>query len=209
MKRTVLLLALSRRRMMLPPFAALLVFIAAALVAFTASVAKAPEASAQETEDINPPLVASASAQDETTSFDPRFTLRCNFSHRNRDDPIVYPGVKDATHRHDFFGNRSTKYNSTYNSLLQAGTTCVNSADKAAYWTPTVRWNGTNLTAKWGLFYYRAGGKDQKTVKPFPAGLKIVTNTHVTWRCGSGSAQTSPPTQCSEGTLIVNIAAPD
>jgi hypothetical protein len=101
-----------------------------------------------------------------TQPDEPSFGVSCAFSHRNKDDPIVYPGKKGAAHSHDFFGNRSTKYNSTYDSLLNAGTTCVHPADKAAYWTPTVKWNGKNLTAKWGLFYYRAGHKDQKTVKP-------------------------------------------
>ncbi len=205
---------------MLALFATLLAF-AATLLVFVVALTQAPDASAREADDINP-LVATASAQDETTSFDPRFTLRCDFSHRNTDDPIVYPysvygeAAKGKAHSHDFFGNRSTKYNSTYTSLRNAttstdpdGTTCVNPADKAAYWTPTVKWNGTNLKAKWGLFYYRAGDKDQKTVKPFPAGLKMVPNTHVNWRCGEGSLSSTPPTQCSDGVLIVNIAAPD
>ena len=63
---------------------------------------KAPAASAQ--------VVASPEAV---------FVIRCNFSHRNMDDPIVFPGQQGAAHSHDFFANRSTKYNSTYQSLRE------------------------------------------------------------------------------------------
>src|SRR5918995_4306689 len=71
------------------------------------------------------------------------FVTRCNFSHRNFDDPIVFPDKPGAAHSHDFFGNRSTKYNSTYERLraytgttraTKSGTTCVNPNDKSAYW---------------------------------------------------------------------------
>src|SRR5215207_11292912 len=62
------------------------------------------------------------------------FVTRCNYSHSNMDDPIVFPGQQGAAHSHDFFANRSTKYNSTYESLRTAtgttsGTTCVNADD--------------------------------------------------------------------------------
>jgi len=85
---------------------------------------KAPVASAQ--------VVASPEAV---------FVTRCNYSHTNTDDPIVFPGQRGAAHSHDFFANRSTKYNSTYVSLrafkgttraTKSGTTCVNAADKSA-----------------------------------------------------------------------------
>jgi hypothetical protein len=116
---------------------------------------KAPTASAQ--------VVASPDAV---------FVTRCNFSHRNMDDPIVYPGQRGAAHSHDFFANRSTKYNSTYERLrafsgttlaTKTGTTCVNPDDKSAYWIPTVSWkdnSGTRvLKPGRAFFYYRSGGK--------------------------------------------------
>jgi hypothetical protein len=143
---------------------------------------------------------------------EPTFCVRCDFSHRNSDDPIVYPGKKGAAHSHDFFGNRSTKYNSTYESLTnkKAKTTCTRPEDKASYWIPTVKWNGTNLTASRGIFYYRASLKDPATVKPHPAGLKVVPNTNVNWRCGvEGTYSSTPPTQCSNGQLDVRIIFPD
>jgi hypothetical protein len=168
---------------------------------------KAPAASAQ--------VVASPQA----VFAEAVFVTRCNFSHRNSDDPIVFPGQQGAAHSHDFFANRSTKYDSTYGSLRTAtgttsGTTCVNPDDKSAYWIPTTSWtdnSGTRtLKASTAHFYYRAGGKPPEDVLPPPAGLKVVPNTHVNWRCsGVTAVSPSPPTRCSSGTLVVSIRFPD
>jgi hypothetical protein len=48
-------------------------------------------------------------------------------------------------------------------------------------------------------------------VKPYPAGLKIVTvqGKNVEWRCQNGTWSTTPPTQCSNGKLVVRIFFPD
>jgi hypothetical protein len=169
--------------------------VAACVAAFT--LWKAPAASAQ--------VAATSEAV---------FVTRCNFSHRNMDDPIVFPGQPGAAHSHDFFANRSTKYNSTDESLQASGTTCVNPDDKSAYWIPTVSWtnnSGTRkLTASTAHFYYRAGGKPPEDVQPPPPGLKVVPNTHVNWRCAQNTAVSpSPPTRCSSGTLVVSIRFPD
>ena len=90
---------------------------------------KAPAASAQ--------VVASPEAV---------FVTRCNFSHRNMDDPIVFPGQPGAAHSHDFFANRSTKIQLHLQESLRtfsgttiatkSGTTCVNPDDKSAYLDP-------------------------------------------------------------------------
>ena len=194
---------ITSRRMVLPLIAALLAFATATLLAFAASLANAPAASAQ----------MEASME----SDEPSFGVRCDFSHRNTDDPIVYPGKQGAAHSHDFFGNRSTKYNSTYTSLLKAttsgdpdGTTCTRPKDKSAYWIPTVKWNGTNIKANRGIFYYRANGKTPGEVQAHPAGLKVVPNTSFEWRCGVGGTWSSTaPTQCSNGQLDVRIMFPD
>jgi hypothetical protein len=150
---------------------------------------------------------ASAVSRDRGASF----AVRCDFSHRNSDDPIVHPGKQGAAHSHDFFGNRSTKFNSTYKSLRAAGTTCTRQGDKAAYWIPTVKWNGQDLTSNRAVFYYRAGGKNNTKVKPFPAALKVVTppSKKISWRCGRRSGTNKPPSQCSSGLLGVRIIFPD
>jgi hypothetical protein len=151
------------------------------------------------------------------------FVTRCNYSHRNMDDPIVYPDQPGKAHSHDFFANRSTNFASTYDSLraytgptraTKSGTTCVNPDDKSAYWMPTASWtdrSGTRaLKASTAHFYYRSGGKPPEDVQPPPPELKVIPNTHVNWRCAQDTAVSpSPPTRCSSGTLVVAIRFPD
>ena len=190
-RRTVLL-RMPRKRMMLTLLVTLLAFSVASVVTFVASLTNTPAASAQ------------------TAKEDPSFSVRCDFNHRNYDDPIVYPGQPGAAHRHDFYGNKSTNYQSTLQTLLAADTTCLNPKDKSAYWTPTLKWSGSIVKASRAVFYYRADYKDPKAVKAYPPGLKIVPNTHVTWRCEGDpyTYTTVPPKQCNDG-LGVRIVVPD
>ena len=158
-----------------------------------------------------------ASAQDE--GGDPtgaNFVVSCGFTgQRAQVDPIVDFGGT-AHHMHDFYGNTTTNANSTYDTLLKGGTTCSKPEDKAAYWHPTVSWTPNRgkpktLQASNTFFYYRAGLKDPASVKPFPAGLKIVTvqGKKVEWRCQNGTWSTTAPTRCDNGTLVVRIFFPD
>jgi Domain of unknown function (DUF1996) len=179
-----------------------------------------------------------ASAQDE--GGDPtgaNFVVSCGFSHERQVDPIVNPGPSGtnpdgtlvtppptpAHHMHHFFGNTTTDSNSTldnstppWTSLRAGGTTCAKPKDTAAYWIPKVSWTAsrgkiTPLKANQTFFYYRAGLKDPKAVKPFPPGLKVVTvqGKKVEWRCQGGTWSPTPPTRCDNGTLVVRIFFPD
>jgi hypothetical protein len=166
-----------------------------------------------------------ASGQEEPSPTGANFVVRCGFSHRAKVDPIVTPGGT-AFHMHDFFGNTTTNAHSTLESLRAAasrpdhGTTCEprpgnTFGDTAAYWIPKVSWKDrrgtTALKASQTFFYYRAGLKDPAIVKPQPAGLKIVTvqGQNVEWRCQNGNWSTTPPTQCSNGKLVLRIFFPD
>lgn len=140
------------------------------------------------------------------------FAVRCAFSHRNSDDPIVHPGEPGAAHSHDYFANDSTRFNSTYQSMRAATTTCSRPQDTAGYWIPTVMWNDEPLQAFRAVFYYRAGGKDYRRVKPFGADLRVINAERITWRCGisdDGTGSSKPPTQCDNGVLGVRIVFPD
>ena len=183
----------TRRNVLLLASGALAVLLASG-VAFLAALASAP--------------AASAASRDNGASF----AVRCGFSHRNSDDPVVHPGKQGAAHSHDFFGNRSTKFDSTYRSMLAEPTSCTRPEDTAGYWIPTVKWNGDDLQAHRAVFYYRAGGKDHTRVKAFVANLRVINASRISWYCGSedgkvGSA--TPPTQCGGGVLGVRIVFPD
>ena len=124
------------------------------------------------------------------------FRIHCAQSHQSNDDPIVFSGQEGAAHHHTFFGNTSTNYASTSDSLKTSGnSTCHGGlANRSAYWLPSLidTNDGTPLEPDWALFYYK-GGK----VKP-PNGLKIIageqtaTNDNsqnrnkINWQCNAG-----------------------
>lgn len=166
---------------------------------------------------------ASALSRDKGASF----AARCDFSHRLSDDPIKYPyppGSQGSAHSHDFFGNKSTRYNSTYDGtaagsvrMIGQPTTCSRPEDTAGYWIPTVSWRDQagaqkTLTANRAVFYYRAGKKDHRTVQPYAPNLKVINDNRITWYCGDEDSKTgsvTPPTQCGNGVLGLKIVFPD
>jgi hypothetical protein len=147
------------------------------------------------------------------------FAVRCDFSHRAKADPIVHHGLPEKAHSHDFFGNRSTHAHSTYqdlhNTTMEPPTTCRRfDQDKAAYWIPTVSWNGVVLNSNRAVFYYRAGGKSHTRIQPYPAGLKAIADgeRRVKWTCGTddtGKGSRTPPTECATEYLGVRVVFPD
>jgi hypothetical protein len=180
-----------RKTILLPASVGIAVLLAC-VVALLAALAAAPAASA-----------ASGNGAS--------FAVRCDFSHRAADDPIVHPNNPGAAHSHDFFGNKTTNADPTYENMLEKATTCTRLEDTAAYWIPTVKWNGQDLTSNRAVFYYRAGGKDHTTVKPFDKNLKVITE-RVRWDCGTDDGKEGsqdPPKQCKSGVLGVRIVFPD
>jgi hypothetical protein len=121
------------------------------------------------------------------------FVGHCGFSHRNSDDPIVFPRQFGLSHNHTFIGNTSTNAFSTPASLLQAGTTCRRPGETAAYWMPTLLVNGEPVAPLGATVYYRRRTLDP--VQPFPPGLKVIAgdskatgpqDRRVTfWNCGA------------------------
>jgi len=169
------------------------VLLASGLV-FLAALASAP--------------AASAASRDHGASF----AVRCDFTHRNSDDPIVHPGKEGAAHGHDFFGNASTGFDSNYQSMVASPTTCTRPEDTAGYWFPTVKWDGGDLQAHRAVFYYRAGGKDHTRVRPFGADLRMISGSRITWSCGvddDAVGTQTPPAQCAGGVLGLRIIFPD
>jgi hypothetical protein len=102
-----------------------------------------------------------------------RFAVGCGFSHRNHDDPIVYPGQPGRSHDHTFFGNRSTNAFSTPELLRgRDKTTCRDAADASAYWTPTLFVQGRAVEPLALIATY--GRSTSRPVEPFPAGLMMI-----------------------------------
>jgi hypothetical protein len=121
------------------------------------------------------------------------FAIACGFSHRNQDDPIVFPGQTGRSHDHTYFGNRATNASSTPDSLRASGrTSCRLRADMAAYWAPTLFVGGRAVEPLGVVAYYVRRTVDQ--VQPFPAGLKMIAGDAAartaqsldvtSWSCG-------------------------
>lgn len=121
------------------------------------------------------------------------FVSGCRFSHRNADDPIVYPGQPGKSHDHTFIGNDSTNAFSTLSSLQAATSSCRRVGDTAAYWVPTLGSpTGKPVVPIRATVYYR-----RRTLAPVqapPPGLKMIAgdakatapqSLRVTsWNCG-------------------------
>lgn len=140
------------------------------------------------------------------------FVVGCAVSHEADADPILHPKMNGKSHRHVFFGNRSTSADSTLSTLRKSATTCEDPLDRASYWMPGLigKATWTNMRA-----YYLAGGVASGSVKPFPFGLQMIAGwtfdaengpRSVTWSCGLLADQdgwsASKPKTCRTGTNI-------
>jgi hypothetical protein len=122
----------------------------------------------------------------------PYFVLACGFSHRNNDDPIVFPGQPGRSHNHTYVGNRRVDAATTPDSLLDGPTTCESDADASAYWVPTLYVGTEPVHPLAGIVYYTKRTHDRPTAPP--PGLRMVAGNAdaerrqpkgtVAWSCG-------------------------
>ena len=145
------------------------------------------------------------------------FAVPCGFSHRNQDDPIVFPRRPGRSHDHTYFGNEATDARSTPATLRASGeTTCRIDADTAAYWVPTLFVGGNAVRPRGAIAYYV-----RRTIEPvqaFPAGLQVIAgsamarsaqNTRITfWTCGGRTVSSAIPT-CERGSLRLVVNFPN
>ena len=167
---------------------------------------------------------ADGSRQRRLTSPGPAipFAVKCAFSHRNQDDPIVYPGEPGRSHDHTFFGNRLTNALSSPAYLRAKGeTTCANRADTSAYWVPTLYVAGRAVEPL--ALFAAYSRRTSRALEPFPAGLKMVAGTaharraqssRVTfWSCAVPRAERSSTIPRCPGTrrggLRLHVSFPD
>ncbi len=125
-----------------------------------------------------------------SSAFANSFRVVCTSSHVAKHDPIVFPGQPGASHRHEFFGARSTDARSTTASLARSRTSCASRRDTAAYWIPTLEVRGRLMRGTMTAYYQRAGKR--QAAAP-PRGLRIIAgDPHATqpqsmrvtsWQC--------------------------
>jgi hypothetical protein len=154
--------------------------------------------------------------------------VSCQYSHTNKDDPIVFPGQPGAAHQHEYAGAKTVNANSTVATMRAGATSCAMPADHAGYWTPAMYKNGVLVTptgsgTKNVLFYYREIAGSAQTI---PDGLKMIVGDqhatseasnqyiqqgHIVFKCGPGSTTNlmRPPTQCGSGLMVVSLRFPN
>lgn len=120
------------------------------------------------------------------------FNLACGFSHRNNDDPILFPGQAGRSHNHTYIGNRSVDASSTNASLRRGETTCELDDDLSTYWVPTLYLGTQPVVPYAGVVYYVK--LTSQRVASFPAELKMVAGIPTarraqrkdiaSWSCG-------------------------
>lgn len=156
----------------------------------------------------------------------------CQYSHMNFDDALVFPGKQAATHLHTYFGNTSTRFDSTPSSLANSGQgTCRGGIiNRSAYWVPSMidTRNGRPLAPTYINVYYKTGyaGIADAAVKAWPQGFRMIAGSssskgvqaNIWYTCNGGSRQDFIPScdgtvtmdvefpQCWDG---VNLSAPD
>jgi hypothetical protein len=105
------------------------------------------------------------------------FRIVCSFSHMSYDDPIVFPGKPGASHLHTFFGNTSTNYASTHDTLTAptSASSCPGgAANKSAYWFPALMNGATPLAPSLIGVYYKSEFLPAATINQVPQGIKMV-----------------------------------
>ena len=139
----------------------------------------------------------------------------CDFSHMNFDDPIVFPGVRNATHLHSFFGNTGTDFRSTAESIRSSGnSTCRGGIlNRSSYWVPSLidTRSGTPIAPREVVIYYTHGNLPGPEIQAHPAGLRILAGRasssaaqpHINWYCpNTGTYSGGISTNCRSDQYI-------
>ena len=140
-------------------------------------------------------LLGTTTSAPATDDIQGALVMFCQFSHMNFDDPIVFPGVRDATHLHAFFGNTGANFASTPESIRNSGnSTCLGgTANRSSYWVQALidTRDGAPVRPHEMVTYYTHGRVPGPEIEPHPAGLQILAGSamsssdqrHVRWWC--------------------------
>jgi hypothetical protein len=124
------------------------------------------------------------------------FRMACRGGHLSYDDPIVHPGVNNAMHLHQFFGNLDTNELTTDENIryMVKGSTCQGGRlNASAYWVPALMDDQTQqvIPIDVVIIYYKGEPHHSAgPVQPLPEGLRMITDDS-RWSCdGVGSGDT-------------------
>jgi hypothetical protein len=123
----------------------------------------------------------------------PYYAIGCSISHRNNDDPIVFPGQRGRSHNHTFIGNTTVDAWATPASLRGGPTSCADTGDSSGYWIPSLFVGPTAVLPAAAIVYYVRRSKAK--LATLPKGLVMIAGNAVarssqpkrivSWSCGS------------------------
>jgi Domain of unknown function (DUF1996) len=123
----------------------------------------------------------------------PYYALGCSFSHRNNDDPVVFPGQPGRSHNHTYIGNRSVDAGTTSASLIGGRSSCESESDSSAYWMPTLFVGQNDVPPLTAIVYYV--NRSRERISAPPKGLMMIAGNAearsrqpkgiVSWSCGA------------------------
>ena len=123
-----------------------------------------------------------------------QFRVSCEFSHFAYDDPLVHPAQPGAAHLHMFWGNTDINAYTTYDTLLNSGSSTCNGQElnRTGYWAPAMfDADGNVRIPERIIVYYKGYGLAQGRSIPYPAGAAMIADNsvHITsWNEGGTAA---------------------
>ncbi len=157
------------------------------------------------------------------TSDRGEFRTKCDISHMEFDDPLVYPGQPGKSHLHAFAGRVGVNAFTNLAALRDGGASTCDGGDanKTAYWFPPfvdIR-NGRVAPALYALVYYKQGFDLPNWTTFFapPTGLAMVTGSMSNeepkgpfrYSCGESTPWVMDVPDCAVGKhLVVELNFP-
>ena len=132
-----------------------------------------------------------------------QFRAGCEFSHFSYDDPLVFPGKPGASHLHMHFGNTHVNAFSTYDTLINSGSSTCNGQElnRTGYWVPAMFDGAGNVRIPERIVvYYKGEGRARGSAEVYPEGAAMIAdynlNTMPTSEGGIGGKKLT--FQCSD-----------
>ncbi len=131
-----------------------------------------------------------------------QFRISCEFSHFAYDDPLVYPGKPGASHLHMFWGNTDVNAYSTYDTLINSGSSTCNGQElnRTAYWMPALFDNDGNVRIPMrAIVYYKGYNRALGRSVVYPPGAAIIAKQNLhTVPASQGGVAFEDAYQCAD-----------
>ncbi len=111
-----------------------------------------------------------------------QFRAGCEFSHFSYDDPLLFPGRPGASHLHMHFGNTDINAFSTFETLLNSGSSTCNGQElnRTGYWVPAMfDADGNVRIPERVVVYYKGEGRARGESKIYPDGAALIATRNL------------------------------